>query len=188
MVDVRPLEENDLEAAQELGRLAFGGGPRDPAHRPSMDDPLRRWGGFDGDGRLVAKATDLLHEQWWGGRLLPACGVAGVAVTPEHRGQGATRTLLTALLRGARDRGAVVAALFCTTAAVYRSLGFEVGGVMRRLEFPTAALPRAAKHDGVQLRTGDGTDWPAVRAVYDEICRTGNGLLSRRGGSFQEPT
>jgi predicted acetyltransferase len=188
MVDVRPLEENDLAAAQELGRLAFGGGPRDPTQRPSMDDPLRRWGGFDEHGRLVAKATDLLHEQWWGGRLLPACGVAGVAVAPEQRGQGVTRALLTELLRGARDRGAVVAALFCTTAAVYRALGFEVGGVMRRVEIPTAALPRAAKSDHIRLRAGDGTDWPAVRAVYDEICRTGNGLLSRHGGSFEEPT
>jgi predicted acetyltransferase len=38
------------------------------------------------------------------------------------------------------------------------------------------------------LRAGDGTDWPAIRAVYDEIARTGNGLLTRRGTLFADPT
>ncbi|MDQ1697487.1 MAG: hypothetical protein QOJ03_2840, partial [Frankiaceae bacterium] len=189
MLDVRRLADDDFAAAWRLGRLAFGGPPGepDPASRPRPDDGLHRWGGFDGPGRLVAKATDIEHGQWWGGRLVAASGVAGVAVEPEQRGRGATRAVMTALLDGARERGAAVAALFCTSTAVYRSVGFETCGVLRHVDIPTAHLRRAAT-PSVRLRAGDGTDWPAVRAVYGEVARTGNGLLSRRGPTFPDPT
>ncbi|MDQ1705914.1 MAG: hypothetical protein QOF18_2280, partial [Frankiaceae bacterium] len=189
VLDIRRLEQADLDAAWQLGRLAFGSTQQTPpAHRPDLDGCLVRWGGFDESGRLVAKATDLRHDQWWGGRVVPASGVAGVAVEPEQRGRGATRSVMTALLEGARDRGAVVAALFCTSTAVYRSLGFEACGVMRDVDVPTALLPRGAAPAGVRLRPADAGDLPAVRAVYAEIGRAGNGLLTRHGGLFADPT
>lgn len=176
-LEVRRLAAEDLPAAAELGRLAFGGDP-DSRHALSMDDRLLRWGGFDDRGRLVAKATDLFHQQWWGGRTMATCGVAGVAVEPEHRGRGAARAVLTALLHDARERGALTAALFCTSTAVYRSLGFEVCGVLRDTDLPTASLPRA-RVPGITLRAGDPTDWAAVRDVYDAVAGSGNGLLTR---------
>lgn len=190
MLDVRRLGETDLDAAWRLSGLAFGSPRRepDPAHAPSLADPVERWGGFDETGRLVAKVTDLHHEQWWGGRIVPASGIAGVAVESEHRGRGATRSVLTEALHGARERGAAVAALFCTSSAVYRSLGFEVGGIMRTVDIPTATLPRHTETRATTARAADGRDWPAVRAVYDEVARTTNGLLTRRGRAFAEPT
>lgn len=193
MLTTRPLTADDLEAAGELSRLAFGARrPRrdpqpDAPPRERLDDGVNRWGAFDDDGRLVATARDLEHEQWWGGRVVPACGVAGVAVQPEDRGRGAGRALMTTLLHGARDRGAVVAALFCTSTAVYRSLGFEACGVLRRVHLPTALLPTTPS-TSVRLRAGTGRDWPAVRAVYDEIGRGADGLLTRRGTLFPDPS
>jgi predicted acetyltransferase len=184
----RPLGESDLDAAWELGRLAFGAPQRqrDPETGPRVGDGVNRWGAFDGDGRLVAKASDVEHEQWWGGALVPALGVAGVAVQAEARGRGAGHAVMTALLHGARERGAAVAALFCTSTAVYRSLGFEACGVLRRVHLPTALVP-ARFPESIGLRAGTGRDWPDVRAVYDEVARTGNGLLSRRGAVFADP-
>jgi predicted acetyltransferase len=91
------------------------------------------------------------------------------------------------LLRGARERGAAVAALYCTSTDVYRSLGFEACGVLRRVHIPTGLLP-TTKAGSIRLRAGTGRDWPAVRAVYDEVARAGNGLLSRRGKPFPDPT
>lgn len=187
MVDVRILEERDLDASWHLGRLAFGYGARTPpAHDVRPDDPFTRWGGFDGDA-LVGKAVDLHHEQWWGGRLIPSSGVAGVAVAPERRRRGVTRAVLGRLLDGARERGAAVATLFCTSSAVYRALGFEVGGVMRTVDLPTAELPVGGEVAGVVLRAGDGRDWPAVRAAYDDVAAATNGYLSRRGRLFADP-
>jgi predicted acetyltransferase len=188
MVDVRVLDEADLDAAWHLGRLAFGygaGARTPPAHDVRPDDPFTRWGAFDESGLLVGKAVDLYHEQWWGGRVVPASGIAGVAVLPEHRGSGVTRAVVTAALGAARDRGADIATLFCTSSAVYRALGFEVGGVMRTVDVPTAELRTSGT--GLRVRAGTGRDWTAIRAVYDEVGRGCNGLLTRRGRAFEDP-
>src|SRR3954468_11266783 len=143
MLETRPLGPADYDAAWELSRLALGSPQRqrDPDTGPRPHDGVNRWGAFSADGRLVARASDIEHEQWWGGRLVPASGVAGVAVQAEARGRGAGRTVMTALLRGVRERGAPVAALYGTSTAVYRSLGFEACGVLRRVHLPTATLP-----------------------------------------------
>ena len=186
MVDVRVLAEDDLDASWHLGRLAFGyGTSTPPAHDVRPDDPFTRWGAFDESGTLVGKVMDLHHEQWWGGRVVPASGIAGVAVLPEHRGRGVTRATLTTALQAARERGADVATLFCTSSAVYRALGFEVGGVMRTVNLPTAEL-RPLRSER-RVRAATGRDWPAIRAVYDEVGRGCNGLLTRRGRLFDDP-
>jgi predicted acetyltransferase len=188
VVDVRILDEEHLDASWHLGRLAFGwntGTRTPPPHDARPDDPFTRWGAFDGDA-LVGKAVDLHHGQWWGGRVVPASGVAGVAVVPEHRRRGVTRAVLGRLLAGAQERGAAVATLFCTSSAVYRALGFEVGGVMRTVDLPTAELP-ASGESGVRLRAGSGRDWPAVRELYDAVAADTNGYLTRRGRLFDDP-
>jgi len=184
-IDVRPLTDADDPAARRLGGLAFGYHDTDP--RPAQSEgQWSTWGAFD-DGRLVAKVVDLHHDQWWGGRVVPASGIAGVAVEPEHRGRGVTRAVMAAAMHGARDRGVAVANLFCTSTAVYRALGFEVASVMRTVSLPTDVLSRAPVRS-VQLRAGSGRDWPLLRAVYDEIAMHSNGLLTRRGRLFADPT
>ena len=188
MIDVRPLTDADDAASRRLGSLAFGYPERDvgPVRPSRPDDPWSRWGGFDDSRRLIAQVTDLHHEQWWGGRIVPSSGIASVAVETEQRGRGVTRPLLTAALRGARERGAAIATLFCTSTAVYRAVGFEVGGMMRTVSLPTDVLSRSAVPT-IRLRPGDGRDWPLMRRVYDEVARRGNGLLTRRGPLFKEP-
>lgn len=184
-IHARLLTDADVAAARRLGELAFG--YRDTAARPAQSEGRwSKWGGFDEDGRLVANVTDLHHEQWWGGRVVPASGIASVAVAPEQRGRGATRAVLTAALYGARERGAAVANLFCTSSAVYRALGFEVAGLMRTVSLPADALSRAPVTT-VTLRAGTGPDWPLLRTVYDEVARNSNGLLTRRGRLFENP-
>jgi predicted acetyltransferase len=148
---------------------------------------LTRWGLVDGEGSLLARATDLHHEQWWGGRVVPASGIGGVAVLPEYRGRGAGRLVLNAALRSAVERGAAIATLFCTRTQVYRSFGFEAGGVLRLVTLPADALPRAAPPPGVVVRPGTGRDMAAIRAVYDAVAASGQGYLTRRGPLFPDP-
>ena len=115
-----------------MTRIAFGAGRKAPEGWLEERPGRVNWGVFDGS-RLVARATDREQSQWFGGRLVPACGIAGVAVAPELRGRGLARTVLTRLLHHARDRGARVAALFGTAPGPYRRLGCEEVGAMTQL-------------------------------------------------------
>ncbi len=183
-VEVRELTVDDVPAAWELGRLAFGYPPDTPPPASATLPGRTGYGAFDGDGRLVGRAIDLHHEQWWYGRRVVAADVAGVAVLPEARGRGVSRSLLRELLRGARERGAAISALYPTVAAPYRSCGWEVGGTMRTVDLSTAALPRTRPAPDLTVRPGTPADLPAAADLYQRIARYRCGLLTRQGELF----
>ncbi|MEH0985124.1 GNAT family N-acetyltransferase [Micromonospora sp. CPCC 205556] len=182
--NVRELTADELADAWQLGRLAFGSAPQPPPHATTPVPGMTRYGAFDATGRLVGKAVDLHHDQWWTGRPVPAADVAGVAVAPEARGRGVARELLRALLRGAHERGAAVSALFPTVGAPYRACGWEVTGVLRTVDLPTAVLTRPRTTGRLAVRPGDLADLPAVFDLYEQVTRHRNGLLTRRGPVF----
>ena len=184
---IRELTRDELPAAWEMGRLAFGGAAEPPPSALRAVPGVSRLGAFDDAGRLVGKIVELPHEHWWGGRRVPAAGVSGVAVRPESRGGGVARALLGALLAQARDRGAAISALHPTVSDVYRAAGWEVAGVLGAVDLDTAALPRPRGDDGVALRPGSTDDLPQVTDLYDQVARVHDGLLTRRGGFFDEP-
>jgi predicted acetyltransferase len=184
---VRPLTVDELPAAWELGRLAFGGPAEAPPSAVREVPGVVRLGAFDDAGRLIGKVTDLPHEHWWGGRRVVSAGVSGVAVRPESRGGGVARTLLGALLAHARERGAAISTLYPTVTDVYRGCGWEVAGVLAAADLDTAGLPRPRETDGVVLRPGGVEDLPRVTDLYEQVARVRDGLLTRRGGFFDEP-
>jgi predicted acetyltransferase len=187
-VTVRPLRDDELPDAWQLGRVTFGG-PADPP--PMAVQPVAGWerlGAFDARGRLVGKATDLGHEQWWGGRRVPTADVGGVAVAAEARGAGVARLLLTRLLERAHEKGAAISALYPTVSAPYRSLGWEVAGVLRQVDLDTAALSRDVP-SSVRLVHGEPGDLPVLRDLYTAVAQAHDGLLTRTGGAYdQHPT
>ncbi|MFY1672126.1 GNAT family N-acetyltransferase [Plantactinospora sp. WMMB334] len=183
-MEIRPIRADDLAEAGELGRLAFGGAPSD-APPPRQPRPgTTGYGAFDPAGRLVGKAIDLHHEQWWAGRRVPAADVGGVAVLPEARGRGVALALLRELLRGARERGAAISALYPTVVAPYRRAGWEVAGALRAVDLPTVALPRHRPAPGLTVRPGGPADLDAALDLYESIVRHRCGPLTRRGGVF----
>lgn len=185
---VRELAVDELAHAWELGRLAFGASGDPPPQALAPVAGLIRYGAFDGAGRLLGKIVDLQHEQWWFGRRVAASGIAGVAVRPEARGRGVARAMLGEMLRVARDRGAAVSALYPTVAAPYRSCGWEVGGTMRTVDLPTAALPRYRPTPHLTVRPGGPEDLPAALALYRHVAEPRCGMLTREGPLFANLT
>ena len=182
--DVRMLQEDDAEAAWKLGSLAFGYHAQ-PMPETFGPTPSRvTWGVFDDSGRLIAKAVDRDQGQWFGGRLVPTSGVAGVAVVPELRRAGLGRIVLTRLLAEARDRGAAISTLFPTTPFPYRRLGWEEVGALTYYALPTAGLAAAGPSPGVTLRPATIDDVQGVYDLYDRTARESTGMMERSGPLF----
>ncbi|HVV19980.1 MAG TPA: GNAT family N-acetyltransferase, partial [Pseudonocardiaceae bacterium] len=183
-LELRELGEDDIDDFVRLSRRSFGF-PTQPVPRPErLSAGSTRHGAFLG-GRLVGQAFDLHDQQWWGGELLAAADLAGVATAPEVRGRGVATAVLRRLLEHARDRGAVVSALFPSIAAVYRRFGWVSAGRIDFVDLPTAALPSWPISDDLEVREGGPADLPAAHELYQRLAMTRNGMLNRTAERFR---
>jgi predicted acetyltransferase len=180
-VDLRLLTEADAQASTTMSAHAFGMPPAELSAF-TLGPEVRRWGLLDG-AVLAAKANERSYDSMIGGRPVPTAGVAGVAVAPEYRGTGLARRMMTHLLSTARDRGAVIATLFRTAPALYRSLGFEQVAEVVYGSLPTAAL-RGVRPTSTTLRRAVPADVEEVRNVYRAVAAAGSCLLTREGPAF----
>ena len=156
MVDIRPPVEAEKEAIAELHGLAFNAPAR--PDRVLLDDWLCIYDG----ARLVATARAIDFDQWFGGARVPCVGIAGVAVQPEDRGRGAARLLVGELLRQQREEGRFVSALYPSTAALYRRLGYEFAGFRPQFRVAVTDLPPTGPATGAAKTGGPG---PIVAAT-----------------------
>ncbi|MEV8438379.1 GNAT family N-acetyltransferase [Actinosynnema sp. NPDC051121] len=172
---IRELTGDDVGEADRLRRVAFGG-IGEPSLRPGRRGLVAEVG-----GRAAAVLTIKDFHQFWGGSPVPMGGVGGVAVDSWARGRGVAGALLDAALRDMRERGQVVSALYATVPAVYRSRGWDAGGVFEWLEFPLDRMPAGAR---VLARAAEEGDLPALHACYVDLASAVNGLLDRGAPTF----
>lgn len=181
--EIRTPTQQEADRFWRLGHEAFGF-PASPSEPPSLDQPgAISVIAMDGD-TMAGRMVDRDYDCWFGGRLVPTSGIGGVTVAMEYRGQGLLRPLFTELFRIAKDRGAVLSALYPSSAGIYRRLGYEVICTSDPARFPISALARISRPDGVRTRRATAADVPAIREVYDVWAAANNGPLSRRGASF----
>ena len=145
---IRPESDEDR---WDLGGQAFGGTDAYDATRPSPE-PDRIVAAYD-DDRLVGTVASLDFAMTWGDGQVPCAGVSGVVVRPEDRGRGIAKAMLRESFDRMRDRGEVLAALYPTTATLYRSVGFEVAGSYEWRKVPTASVSSAVPVEPQGLRT-----------------------------------
>ncbi len=136
-LSVRMLEPQDAEAARRLGAEAFGISSEPPTSPAAIDQPGMIWYGAFDDDLLVARLVDREYDAYFGGVPIPMCGVAGVTVAAEYRGQGILTPLFATLLRNAKQRGALISALFPSAARIYRKFGYEMIAEYVRVEVPS---------------------------------------------------
>lgn len=182
----RALTADDFAASLRLGLEAFGDLPDGMAMPTAADFPhpgRHTFGTLAGD-RLLGRVIGREYHSWFRGVEVPTCGVGGVTVAAEHRGEGLLRDLFAAMLADARTRGEVISTLFPTAPGIYRPLGYELVASYDTVEVPTAALAQVRAPSGVTTRRAEVGDLPAVRSVYDAWAALQNGPLTRRGPSF----
>ena len=181
---VRELTAEEAEAAWQLGFEAFGVPSPRPAGPAVVDQPGRTWFGTFAGKVLTGRMIDRAYDSYFGGALVPTCGIAGVTVAAEYRGQGSLTPLFTETLRFALERGAVISTLFPTAPRIYRRFGYELVADFVTVELPTTMLAVVPRPAGVGTRRATAADFDAIRAVYDAWAIEQNGPLSRRGVSF----
>jgi predicted acetyltransferase len=183
-LSVRRLEPEDAEAARSLGMEAFGAPTTPPTSPAAIDRPGMIWYGAFEDDQLVAELIDRQYDSYFGGVPVPTCGVAGVTVAAEYRGQGILTPLFASLLHDAKQRGALISTLFPSAARIYRGFGYEIITEYLTVEVSSRVLAAASRPTTIRTRRASAADFDAIRRVYDAWAIEQNGPLSRQGVSF----
>ena len=183
----RPLVADDLPQMLALSKEAFGDFPAGftpPAPADYPQPGRHSWGTFDGDV-LAARIMRREYDSWFHGRRVPTNGIAGVAVSAEHRGAGLLDALMAAVLdEGMRERGEVISTLFPTAPGIYRRYGYELVSSCDTVEIPTSRLASVPRPESTTLRRATAADFDAVRRIYATWAAAQNGPLTRDGASF----
>lgn len=172
-ITITSLREADHEVRWDLGGQAFGGTLAFDPDRPTVSAD-RAVAAYDGD-RLAGTVVTLGFEMSWSGSSVGCGGVSGVVVRPEDRGRGIARAMLQETFRRMQERGEVIAALYPTTATLYRSMGFEICGSHVWRSVGLDLLP-AGPASSLSWRRVDFGD-PAVRTVYETMATRVDGWV-----------
>lgn len=174
---VRAADDADRAALEEVLKESFG----------SDELPWTTWMERIGHENLRVVALDGVVRgglgfyrfgQHWGGARVPLFGIAGVGVAPAVRGRGLARRFLVDTLREGREDGVPLAGLYASSAAVYRSVGFEQAGTSLRWAAPIATLPRGDHALAAEPFEPTAID-RSLRALYEARARAWSGHLDR---------
>ena len=172
-VTIEELRSGDDEQRWLLTRQAFGGTEAYDPDAPEFE-PGQVVAAYDGD-ELVGALILFDFATTWVGRSVRTGGVSGVVVAPQVRGRGVAHAMLAEAMRRMSDRGQVLSTLYPTTAALYRSVGYEVVGWFERRNIPLAAIP-----------TGPAStlDWRRVSFDDPVIDRIEHRMVEQHDGWF----
>lgn len=117
---------------------------------------------------------------------VPMMGIAAVAVSPENRGNGYARRMMTACVQDVADEGVPLMGLYASTQTLYRQVGFEQAGYLCKYTVPLSRVdarqPGRPRGEGWTVTPIGESLMPAVRECYQRFARLQNGMLDR--GSY----
>lgn len=179
----RTITEADLPAMSRLIAQAFA----TPAELTTL---WLRNAGLE-ESRVVRNAAGdpeacllrVPQGHFFGGRSVPALGIAGVAVAPEARGRGLARELMRASMLEAAEEGWALSSLYASTQSLYRQVGFEQAGVRCGLKMRASNCRMGDDGGGdwrkIEARALTEADEDAVRACHRVFAERFDGLLDR---------
>ncbi len=172
--------ESEMLAVARLISLAFASPPDKATEwlRASPSENIRVLGipGHDPAACLLR----IPMGQYFGRRAVPMVGVAGVAVAPESRGRGHALSMMSELVREVAREGVPLTALYASTQALYRQVGFEQAGHRFATTIPIHALKTAVPASRtLTVRPLTDADTELVRGCHARFAREFNGSLDR---------
>jgi predicted acetyltransferase len=170
----RGIDEAERERVAAMMMLAFGNPQaRDYASRTAAEE----FRVLEVDGEIVSMLRHARLAQWWLGRAVPSSQVLQFATPPEHRAKGWGAELLRRLMAELHESGVPTATLRASTAAFYRTVGFEFAGDWSAYEVSCAYLPRKlAPWRARQLRLDE---LAPVFELYERVAPTRHGAFVR---------
>ncbi len=134
-------------------------------------------------GQVAAGLIRIPMGQFFGSRAVSMVGIAGVAVAPEHRGQGVATAMMIRCIQELAAEGVALSSLFPASVRLYRQSGYEVAGHVfgQTLPLATLQLHRAppTKLDHLRLRPLHASDRAITEARSLERHRQRHGMLQR---------
>ena len=175
-IEYRVPKEDERERIGDVLQSAFGSAPA-MRQRFASAARLELYLCAYEDDRVLATSMSHPLLQHFGGNAVPCAGIAAVAVRPDTRGRAVGGELVAELIRRRRAAGDLISALFPATVAVYRKLGYEMGGFFTELSAPLRALPRTGGEDVELSTTRDDSSLREIRECFRRFAPTQSGPL-----------
>ncbi len=133
------------------------------------------------DKKVVAGLIIIPMGQFFGGESIPMVGVAGVGVTPEMRGRGVAKWMMSMFSDESRKAGFALSSLYGATTRLYSSVGYARAALRARFEIDLPMLEPLRVPPGTVTTQVEGAT-PELRALYTEWARNHPGHLDRGPG------
>lgn len=173
-----PLEPRHEDALAAIYRAAFAIEAREQIELWWSRAERSNVRVFVRDDVVVGGLIEVPMGIYAGGRSVSLFGLSGVAVAPEARGVGVGRAMLAAWLRTLREREVATSALYASTRALYRGVGYEVAGTHMVGTASLDALRDVGKRDGSWVPITEADHAP-IAAVYAAHARGQTGRMDR---------
>lgn len=126
---------------------------------------------FDAD-RMIAMTLGRPSLIRVGGVNRNALLISGVCTVPQYRGQGLMHKVMEKQIAYAKESGFACCFLYPVSEGLYASLGFQNGTDMMVIE-------SGNQPDAHSFFVREGIDLPAMRAVYNAMLKTHDGMVVR---------
>lgn len=179
---------HDRDAVASIMRQAFGSTPEETGYYLSLlgEESFRvlRAAVPGGGGRAVASLARIEFAHWFGGRAVPATGIAAVGTDPALRGRKAATGLMAGLLAELHAEGRPLSSLYPATLPLYRRAGYGFGG--DHIAYRAALAPLASVRPPLAIERAADPDPELLAGLRRNEARSGNGLLERPAGRWEE--
>jgi predicted acetyltransferase len=190
-ITLRAATADDLDQIVQLDRLAFAPTKTNATiaqdwYSEGLNLPGRQlWLAVEEHtGVGVACYCQIDLEINFLGKILPALGIAGVAVAPHRRGQQLARLMLEQALATAQSRHFPLTMLYPFQHGFYRQLGWAWVSQTHQYRVSTRHLPLYAERSGIIPYHPQHE--LALKATYQQAARQHNGWLQRSDQKWRD--